>query len=84
MTHHVVQNLPLTSKKKVLFWVGLAWPGQAKAELLFSSHREVFRQRDVSPCMLIVSLDFSHLRRIHVKGRIPLVFLTETRGKFSQ
>ena len=40
VTHHVGQNLPLTSKHKFRFGLTCPWPGQAKVELLFKSQRE--------------------------------------------
>ena len=50
VTHHVVQNLLLTSKQK--FGFGLAWPGLAKAELDVLKSTGGFGQCDVSPCII--------------------------------
>ena len=35
VTIQLVQNLRLTAKQKFRYGLGLAWPGQTKAELLF-------------------------------------------------
>ena len=51
VTHHVGQNLLLTSKTKVLFWLGLPWTSQAEAERLFLKSMGGFGQRDGSPCI---------------------------------
>ena len=47
VTHHVGQNLLLTSKQKFRF--GLAWPGQAKAEHLFWSQQEILNKWNCHP-----------------------------------
>ena len=51
VTHHVVQNLLLTSKQKFHFglaWHGLAWPGQSGTFFLKSTGG--LSQAEWSPC----------------------------------
>ena len=77
VTHHDVQNLPLTSKQKFCFglaWTGLAWPGQSKAELLFQSQREVLHNVMCHPVQCPIS--FSLTNRSGTPRLLPEITFT--------
>ena len=62
--HSACDKPPVDCKTKVLFWPGLAWLSQAKAELLFGNQREVRHKLNGHPVQSDQFAELGHPDRI--------------------